>query len=84
MRSQQQALQSMASTIRQGFPLPKPDLGSFDGNPLKFWSFVRFENEIEKNTSNESERLAFLFQYCNGHAQAAIKSCVSLDPASGY
>ena len=64
MQSQQQAFQSMTTTIRQGFFLPKPDLSLFDSNPLEFWSFMRsFENNIEKNTSDESARLTFLLQY---------------------
>ena len=83
MQSQQQAFQSMATTIRQGFFLPKPDLSLFDSNPLEFWSSMRsFENNIEKNTSDESARLTFLLQYGIGYANA-IKSCVTMDPASG-
>lgn len=57
---QQQTFQSVASTIRQGFALPKPELSKFDGNPLEFWNFIRsFENNIEKNASDESEKLSF-------------------------
>ena len=82
MQSQQQAFQSMATTIRQGFFLPKPDLSLFDSNSLEFWSFMRsFKNNIEKNTSDESARLTFLLQYGIGYANA-IKSCVTMDPAS--
>ena len=36
MELHQQAFQSMASTIRQGFTLPKPELSPFNGNPLEF------------------------------------------------
>jgi len=82
---QQQAFQSVASTIRQGFALPKPELSKFDGNPLEFWNFIRsFESNIEKNASDESEKLSFLLQYCTGTARNAIKSCVSMNPAFGY
>ncbi len=85
MELHQQAFQSMASTIRQGFTLPKPELSPFNGNPLEFWSFMRsFENNIEKNTQDECERLTFLLQYCTGAAKNAIKSCVTIDPAIGY
>ena len=85
MELHQQAFQSMASTIRQGFTLPKPELSPFNGNPLEFWSFMRsFENNIEKNTQDECERLTFLLQYCTGAAKNAIKSCVTMDPAIGY
>ena len=43
-----------------------------------------FENNIEKNTQDECERLTFLLQYCTGAAKNAIKSCVTIDPAIGY
>ena len=82
---QQKTFQSVASTIRQGFPLPKPELSNFDGNPLEFWNFIRsFENNIEKNASDESEKLSFLLQYCTGAATNAIKSCVSMAPIFRY
>ena len=71
--------------IRQGFALPKHELSKFDGNPLEFWNFIRtFESNIERNASDESEKLTFLLQYCSGAARNAIKSCVSMDPLLGY
>lgn len=74
----------MASTIKQGFALPKPELNRFDGNLLEFWSFMRsFNNNIEKNASDEGEKLTFLLQYCIGAAKVAIKSCVTMDPVLG-
>ncbi|XP_078344113.1 uncharacterized protein LOC144629778 [Oculina patagonica] len=75
----------MASTIRQGFALPKPELNKFNSNPLEFWSFIRsFDNNIEKNSTDEGEKMTFLLQYCTGAARDAIKSCVTMDPALGY
>jgi len=75
---QQQTFQSVASTIKQGFALPKPDLSKFDGNPLGFWNFIRsFGSNIEKNASDESEKLSFLLPYCTRTARNAIKSCDS-------
>lgn len=74
----------MASTIKQGFALPKPELNKFDGNLLEFWNFMRsFNNNIEKNASDEGEKLTFLLQYCIGAAKVAIKSCVTMDPVLG-
>ena len=82
---QQQTFQSMASTIKQGFSLPKPDIAKFDGNPLDYWNFVRsFENGISRNASDDSERLSYLLQYCTGAAREAIKSCLALDSGVGY
>ena len=74
---QQQTFQSVASTIRQGFALPKPELSKFDGNPLEFWNFIRsFESSIEKNASDESEKLSFLLQYCTGAARKELSRAV--------
>lgn len=71
---QQQTFQTMPSTIKQGFSLPKPDISKFDGNPLDYWNFVRsFDNGIAKNASDDSERLSYLLQYCTGAARDAIK-----------
>ena len=82
---QQQTFQSMASTIKQGFSLPKPDISKFDGNPLDNWNFVcSFDNGIAKNASDDSERLSYLLQYCTGATRDAIKSCLALDSAVGY
>ena len=48
-------LKNLATTIQQGFVLPKPELPKFDGNPLQYWIFMRaFENNIERNTSDEN------------------------------
>ena len=82
---QQKTFQSMASTIKQGFSLPKPDISKFDGNPLDYWNFVRsFENSIARNASNDNERLSYLLQFCTGTAREVISSCSALDPAYGY
>ena len=82
---QQQTFQTMASTIKQGFSLPKPDIGKFDGNPLDYWNFVRsFDNSIAKNASDDGERLSYLLQYCTRGARDTIKSCLALNSAVGY
>ena len=82
---QQQTFQTMASTIKQGFSLPMPDISKFDGNPLDYCNFVRsFDNGIAKNASDDGERLSYLLQYCTGAARDAIKSCLALDSAVRY
>ena len=35
------ALDRMALTMKQGFALLKPQLQTFDGNPLKYWNFMK-------------------------------------------
>ena len=78
-------LDKLGSTIRQGFALPKPDLSTFNGNPMEYWSFIRsFENTIERNASNESEKLMYLLKYTTGEAKKTIECCVVMDPSKGY
>ena len=56
--------------------LPKPELLTFDGNPLQYWRFVRnYEQNIEAKTKDNGERLNYLLQYCTGKAKEVIKNC---------
>ncbi|KAL9986270.1 hypothetical protein ACROYT_G000387 [Oculina patagonica] len=78
-------LDKLGSTIRQGFALPKPDLSTFDGNPMEYRSFIRsFENTIERNATSESEKLMYLLQYTTGEAKKTIDCCVVMDLSKGY
>ena len=71
--------------LAQRFHLPKPELTSFDGDPLEYWNFIRsFENYIERNAANESVKLMYLLQYTTGDAKRIIKSCAMMDPSKGY
>ena len=82
---QQQTFQLMAPTIRQGFALPKHELSKFDGNPLEFWNFIRtFESNIERNASDESEKLSFLLQYCSGATRNAIKRALCFNGSTSW
>ena len=65
--------------------LPKSELMTFDGNPLKFSLFMRsFENNVEKSTSDSSKKLQLLIQFCIGKARKLIESCILLEPEHGY
>ncbi|XP_044176739.1 uncharacterized protein [Acropora muricata] len=75
----------MALTIKQGFALPKPELPTFDGNPLEYWNFIKsFETNIERNATSESEKLMYLLQYTSGNARKTIKCCLVMDQSVGY
>ena len=57
---------------------------SFDGDPLKYFFFMRsFENSVDKETDDKSRRLQLLIQYCSGKAKV-IESCVLLESDEGY
>ena len=65
--------------------LPEPEVPTFNGNPIEYWTFVRaFENLIERKTASESARLYYLVQYTIGEVQELVKSCLSMDPEEGY
>ena len=65
--------------------LPKSELTVFDGNPLKYFIFMRtFENNVEKDTDDFSRRLQLLVQFCTGKARRVIESCILLEPEEGY
>ena len=65
--------------------LPKREIPIFDGNPLKYHSFIKaFENGVERNTSNNCDRLYFLEQYTKGHAKGLVRSCQHIESSRGY
>ena len=65
--------------------LPKRETPIFDGDPLKYHAFVKaFENGVERNTANHSDRLYFLEQHTRGHSKELIGSCQHMEPERGY
>lgn len=81
LQHQQQMMQCMANAMT----LPKPELFSFDGNPLNYWRFIRsFEKNIESKVEDQGEKLNYLLQYCSGNAKEVIKNCVVMDSEVGY
>lgn len=77
--------EKITSVMANALMLPKPELLTFDGNPLKYWGFVRnYQQNIEAKTADSGERLNYLLQYCTGKAKEVIKNCVVLDSDEGY
>ena len=86
LTQQQEALQLMAYTIRQGFEMPKRELLTFDGNPLNYWLFINnFKVNIVKRVPDPETRLTYLIQHCTEKAREAIKNCAIMSgPEQGY
>lgn len=64
--------------------LPRRDLVTFEGDPARYWLFMRcFEANVLKTTSDPTVRLSYLIQYCTGEAKQAIESCLILEPEEG-
>jgi hypothetical protein len=66
---------------------PKIEYMHFDGNPIKFPSFMHnFETCLERNNDSDGSKLQLLIQHCHGKAKAkeAIETCVNLPADEGY
>ena len=71
--------QEMVKALRQVVSSPKVEYHRFDGDPLKYVTFIRnFETYLEKDNPDESRRLQLLIQHCTGKAREAIESCANL------
>ena len=65
--------------------LPKVEIESFDGDPLKYHKFIAlFEESVEKLVKDDKVRLTRLLQYTTGSAKQAIQGCILIDGDSGY
>jgi hypothetical protein len=77
-----QQLQSQVDCMR----LPPTDLIKFDGNPLKYWQFIKlFTSVVDKDTVSDDEKLTRLHQFTEGKAREAITHCLySVNSSLGY
>ncbi|CAG2201460.1 unnamed protein product [Mytilus edulis] len=79
------AFQRLASTLQEGFNLPKPELLTFDGKPINYTKFIKnFETNVENRVGDDQMRLSYLIQYCKGEAKSSIEDCVLLERTDGY
>ncbi|CAG2222474.1 unnamed protein product [Mytilus edulis] len=79
------AFQRLASTLQEGFNLPKPELLTFDGKPINYTKFIKnFETNVESRVGDNQMRLSYLIQYCKDEAKSSIEDCVLLEPTDGY
>ena len=89
LQSQQESMILMANTlgssIRKGFEMPKRDCLGFDGNPMNYPKFIEnFKTNIEEREEDPRDRLAYLIQFCSGKAKEAISNCVMLPGEEGF
>ena len=77
--------EEIAQALRQVVSTPKVEYMRFDGNPMKYVSFMHnIETCLEKDNPDNSRRLQLLIQHCYGKAREAIESCVNLPVEEGY
>ncbi|XP_071479017.1 uncharacterized protein [Diadema antillarum] len=65
--------------------MPKPDMITFDGDPIKYWNFMNsFDVNVASKISDDRMKLMYLVQFCEGKAKESIECCVLMDPHMGY
>ena len=53
--------QQLASTLQEGFNLPKPELLTFSGNPIDYCKFIKnFETNVESKVSDDQMKCPML------------------------
>lgn len=77
--------EEIAQALRQVVSTPKVEYMHFDGDPIRYISFMRnFEACIEKENSDNVRRLHLLIQHCNSKVREEIESFVNLPVEEGY
>ena len=75
----------IVKALKQVVATPKIEYMHFDGNPIKFISFMHnFETCLEKNNDDNGSRLQLLIQHCHGKTREAIETYVNLPAEEGY
>ena len=77
--------QDQQRQLLDAIQLPAAQLQTLDGDPLKYYLFMRlFEANVERSTVDSGSRLTRLIQYCTGKAKNVISGCLAMDPKQGY
>ena len=73
--------QSLVDSLQR----PKIELMTFDGDPLKYWPFIRaFTNAVDSKSDDDGSKLNSLLQYCTGKARSLLQCCLVKEPTAGY
>ena len=68
-----------------GLPTPKFEIDKFDGDPLKYNTFIRsFDNHIAPKLSHDDMRLLYLLQYCTSQISQTLEHLVNETDGNGY
>ena len=65
--------------------MPKPEMTTFSGNPLEYWSFTnQFEATVASRPIDDKAKLMYLIQFCSGTAKSSIENYIFLNAKEGY
>lgn len=78
------ALATMQSEFMSAVNIPKVEIEAFDGDPLKFHTFMAvFDEHVHNSRATDRMKLTRLIQYTSGKAKEAIRPC-ALQGDLGY
>ena len=64
---------------------PAADICTFDGDPLKYYTFIRaFDNSVHETTLSDSAKLTRLLKYVTGRPKAMVQGFLTMNPSAGY
>ena len=76
LQLQQKRIVELLTLNQNKSKLPQPRLPVFDGNPIKYRTFVRaFESWIESRISSSTDMLHYLEQFTAGDVKELVQSC---------
>ncbi|XP_071483368.1 uncharacterized protein [Diadema antillarum] len=71
--------------LMETISLSNVDIMQFDGNPLKYFQFMRsFDSLIGDSTLDNNSKLLKLYNLCEGQAKSIIQCCLMMSPDEGY
>ena len=76
-------------SLVDGLQRPKVELMHFDGDPLKYWPFMRsFENAVDTKTEDCSRKTTYnqrtLYHYCSPGVREVMQCSLVKPPKQGY
>lgn len=73
------------SDIMSAINLPKIELETFDGDPMKYHSFMMmFDEVVDSSITDDRLKMTRLMQYTGGKAKEAIRYCTLVEDGKGY
>ena len=81
LKESRQQQQSVVDALQ----LPRRELQSFNGDPLRYWSFIQsFKANVDKRKVDDAAKLSVLLQNCVGPARKMLYCTELMAPETGY